>query len=568
VFPDWSEEKLGISNKLVIKAIGSAYGIRPSDIMSKFSELGDLGEVTFDLCKNKNQQTLFFDKLDLTIQKVFENLQSISKIEGNNSQDLKNSKITQLLTSAKPIEAKFIIRTLLQELRIGVSIGTIRDAIIKSIFPKIIGIRDKDVSKEVEGRVLEINSKEEMLNHNLNDYDFIRFPSYEIARQGHNMISDLIQEAYDKINEMAIVAEIAKEKGLKGISEVKLQVMVPIRAMLMQRVSSIKEATEKINLPFAIEYKYDGFRCQAHKNKDEIKLFTRNLENVTNQFPDVVEYLKQISCESFILDGEIIGIDKDGKYLPFQNISQRIKRKHNIQELIKTIPVIYTSWDVLFYKGISIIDKNLRERREILTKIIEENEKIKISKQKIINDEKLGELFYKESLLNGNEGAVIKDLDSQYKPGNRVGCWLKLKPIMDPLDLVIISAQIGEGKRSKWLTSYSVACRDPKDENKLYEIGKVSSGLKEETNDKNELSYQEMTEILDELIDRKIPPKDKTYVIKPKIVITVAYEEIQKSTNYSSGYALRFPRIIGIRQDLDVNEADDLEKIKQYYDSQ
>lgn len=573
VFPDWNNTELGVSKKTVLKAISSVYGVNITAIEQNFKKTGDVGKVAQEFSKNKTQQTLasFSTKKELTLQHVYTTIKSIADIEGSNSVSIKSSKINELLSDAEPIEAKFIIRIVVGDLRIGVSTGTLRDALIRGIFPKIIGLYDKDINKEVQGKIYLYTHKETALKQTLLDYDYIKTNTYEEAREIYNLITDKFQEAYDKINDISRIAEIAKHKGLKGLTEITLEVMTPLRAMLMQKVNKVEEAEKKIPLPFALEFKYDGFRCQIHKQKNNIKLFTRNLEDVTFQFTDVVDLIKRkVKAESVILDGEILGKDTQGNYLPFQAISQRIKRKHNIQELVKKLPVSYTTWDILYHNGKSIIDLPLHERRALLKSLIENDEHFFISEQKIISSIEEGEKFYKESLAKGNEGVVVKDLHSSYKPGNRVGCWLKIKPIMDPLDLVIVGAQWGEGKRSSWLTSYIIACYD-KDQDTFLEIGKVGSGLKEiETEKKAEtdLTFSEMTELLKPLIDKSIPEKNNTVTIQPKIVITVAYEEIQTSNTYQSGFALRFPRFLGLRDDLDTHEADDIEKIKDYFEQQ
>lgn len=566
VFPVWSQEKLNFSNKLVIKAISKAYGVSLDDVEAKFRESGDLGLVAKEMSSKKSQQTLFFagDSDKLSVKQVFASFRKIATLEGENSTSHKIDEIVRLLKDADSLEAKYIVRIVIGDLRTGVSTGTLRDAILQSLFPEIIGLYDKDVSKVVSGSVYEFESVEKLSKDSLKGFSHIRAKSYEEARICYNFLSDSVQQAYDKINELSKIAVIIKEKGLRGVLDVSLEVMVPFRCMLMQKVGTVSEATEKIDLPFALEYKYDGFRVMAHKKGEVIKLYTRSLEDVTNQFPDVVLRIKENVLEdSVILDGEVLGVDSYGKFLPFQTISQRIKRKHNIHELVNKVPVVYATWDLLYLNGKSIIEKPLKERRELLINSIKQQDNFIVSEQLIINSAESGDVFYKKSLAVGNEGVVVKDLNSGYKPGNRVGCWLKIKPIMDPLDVVVTGAEWGEGKRANWLTSFLVAIKNPLDDSFL-EIGKVGTGFKElETEDG--VSFNQMTELLKEDI---ISEKGKVVKVNPKVVISVAYEEIQESSTYSSGYALRFPRIIGLREDLDLHEVDDLNKVKDYYSGQ
>lgn len=568
VYPVWSDKKLGVAKKIAQRAIGQAYGISEKAIEASFKELGDLGSVAENSCTNKTQNTLAqfgTQQNTLSTEYVFKTLQKIADVDGAQSVSLKISNIIALLNAAQPVEAKYIIRIVLEDLRVGVAQGTLRDSIIRSIFPKILGLYDqKELQEEAEGRVLGLKNIEEAKELPLLEYTAIKCQTYQDARELYNAITKAFQEGYDKLNELYKVAIVAKKSGFIGLRNIPLEIFTPMRVMLMQRVETIHEAIEKIPLPFQLEYKYDGFRCQAHKKGNTVLLFTRNMENVTAQFPEIVsEIQSHVDADEAILDGELVGIDlQTNKYLPFQSISQRIKRKHNIATLVKELPVRYRVWDVVYINKETILERSLQKRREILEKIILPGN-ITCSDIIHVRSEEKGEAFYKKSLQAGNEGVVVKDLHAHYQPGNRVGCWLKIKPVMDPLDVVILQAQWGEGKRSKWLTSFSVGCRNG---DEFLEIGKVSSGLKEKEGE--DTSYNEVTELLLPLINTKIPEKNKTVAVQPKIVVQVAYEEIQKSPTYSSGYALRFPRILSLRPDLDRHEVDDLEKIKEYYKRQ
>lgn len=305
--------------------------------------------------------------------------------------------------------------------------------------------------------------------------------------------------------------------------------------------------------------------CQIHKKEDnEIKIFTRRLENVTRQFPDVAEFVKKnVKGKSFIIDSEAVGYDrKTGKYLPFQSISQRIKRKYDIERISEEFPVELNVFDLIYCDGKNMISEPFGKRRKILDKMInQERKKIVLSKQKIVSEKKDVEKFFKEAVNAGNEGLMFKSLNAPYKPGARVGYMIKFKRIMETLDLVIVGAEWGEGKRSKWLSSYEIACID---ENKNFaEVGRASTGLKEK--EEEGLSFLEMTRLLKPLI---ISEKGKEVKVKPKIVIEVGYEEIQKSPSYSSGFALRFPRIISLRIDKGPKEASALDYVNKLYDGQ
>ncbi|MBW2989374.1 ATP-dependent DNA ligase [Candidatus Woesearchaeota archaeon] len=512
LFPNWDENKIGVASRLILKAINTATGISSSKVELEWKKTGDLGIVAENLVKRKKQSTLFSSSL--SVKKVFENLRKLAGLEGIGAVDKKIKLIAELLTSAKPIEAKYITRTVLEELRVGVGEGSLRDAIVWAFFGEDIGLKYLSENK------IDIKSREE-----------------------YNKYVSAVQEAYDQTNDFSTVAACAKKKGLKGLKESGIEVFRPLKVMLALKVKDVEEGFKRCGKPADVEYKLDGFRIQAHKKGGKVKLFTRRLEDVTAQFPDVERYVKKnIRGESFIIDSETAGFDpKTGKYLPFQKISQRIKRKYNIIETAKMFPVEVNVFDILYYNGKSMINEGFKERRKLIEKIVTgKKREIVVVKNMITSDEEELERFYKESLSKGNEGIMIKKLDAPYKPGARVGFMVKMKGVMDGLDVVITGAEWGEGKRARWLSSFTIACID--DDGNFLGIGKVGTGIKEKGEEG--VSFNELTELLKPLI---ISEKGKTVRLKPKIVIEVSYEEIQKSPTYSSGYALRFPRFSRLR---------------------
>ena len=589
VFPDYEEKKIGVAAKLIMKALVLATGISQKQIENEWIKTGDLGEVAKRLIPIKKQKTLF--SIDITLSKVCSNIRKLADLEGQGTVDKKVKLIAELLTSATAEEAKYITRTVLETLRVGVGASAIRDAIMWSSFPKVAGIFfqcrecgawvpnakacmecDKAIetkfnplmkklaeNKPKDMKILEIKGVDEIKNPE--DYDLIIAPDEKTAREIYNYLINIIQRAYDVTNDFGKVARTAKEKGMKGLLEIDLTVGVPINVMLYKKAKNINDAFNTVGKPCACEYKYDGFRLQIHRNGEIIKLVTRRLEDVTNQFPDVVESVKKnIESEDYIIDCEIIGIDpKTKKWLPFQNISQRIKRKYEIIRMTKEIPVVVKIFDAMEIGGKNLLNEKFSQRREMLTKIVkEEKDKINLAKQVILNYENEVDKFYEESLAQGNEGIMMKNMDAPYKPGSRVGYGVKIKPVMESLDLTIIKAEWGEGKRSGWLTSYTVACID--EDGNFLEIGKVGTGLKEK--DTEGLSFAEMTE---ELKERIIASKGRNVTIKPETVLEIEYEEIQKSPNYKSGFALRFPRIKSKRDDMRADEISTLEQIEELY---
>lgn len=527
LFPQWDEREIGVAGQLIVKAISLASGESAKAVENEWKKTGDLGNVAENLVKKKKQHTL--SSSELTVRKVFSNLRKLVEMTGQGSVDRKLQLIAELLTSAKGAEARYITRTILGELRVGLGEGTLRDAIVWAYFMKVTD----DMSAE--------------------------------EREKYNSYIDAVQQAYDLTTDFAAVARAAKEKGLKGLESVKIILGKPIKVMLALKADDVTDAFETVGKPAQAEFKYDGFRMEIEKEESgKISIFTRRLENVTGQFPDVVKAVKEhVHAKTFILDAEAVGYDrKTSKYLPFQSISQRIKRKYDIEKMAEEFPVEVNVFDILACNGENMIKEQFRKRRALVEKIVD-NVKRKIRPTEAIVSDKEDEIekFFTKSKESGNEGLMIKSLDAPYKPGARVGHMLKYKKVMENLDLAITGAEWGEGKRSNWLSSYDLACSS---DGKLVDVGKVATGLKEKPEEG--LSFEEMTKLLKPLI---MEGEGKHVKVKPKMVLEVAYEEIQKSPSYSSGYALRFPRVIRNRSsEKSVDDINTLEDVERLYNGQ
>jgi len=533
IFPRWDEREIGMASKMMLKAITVASGDTKNRVNSEWKNTGDLGTVSYNLIKKKKQHTL--GSHDLTIKNILKNLRELAIIEGSGSVDKKISLVAELLTSAKPNEAKYIVRTILNDMRIGVGEGTIRDAIVWAFF----------------GKEIKVNYIKKENKIDIED------------REKYNQYVDAVQRAYDVTNDFSPVAEAAKKHGLKGLEQLDMSIGMPLKAMLALKVEDIDEGFERCGKPAEFEFKYDGMRMQIHKDGNDIKIFTRRLEDVTIQFPEVVDNVKKFVREKrIIIDSEAVGYSKKtGSYLPFQNISKRIKRKYDIEKISDQYPVEVNVFDIINYKGKSVINEPFEERKKMIKKIIKNvPKKIKVAKSITTSDKKEVEDFYKEAIDSGNEGLMIKKLDAPYKPGARVGFMVKLKGTQENLDLVVVKSEWGEGKRSKWLSSYTLACRS---HDQFLEVGKASTGLKEKR--EGGLSFAEMTDLLKPLIKKE---EGKEVTLRPKVVIEIAYEEIQKSPTYSSGYALRFPRVIQLREDKSPNDISTLKAIENFYKKQ
>ena len=505
VFPLCDERKIGMSSRLILKAISQSAGVSLQEVEKLWRKKGDLGIVAEELLSKRKQTTLYRREID--VQKVFDNVRKLAETGGEGTVKRKIGLIVELLNNAKPIEARFIVRTVLDELRIGVADGILRDSIAKAY--------GFDVKK--------------------------------------------VERAFDILADFGEVAKRAKKKSLEHI---ELEVGKPFKVMLAIKVDDIKSAFEAVGKPALLESKIDGFRVTIHKKSNNIKLFTRRMENITKQFGEVIDVINSnVKCKDCILDSEFVGYDpKTKKYLPFQNISRRIKRKYNIEVMAKKFPVEINIFDIVHYNGKDLFQETQEKRRMLIEKIVENKKfKIKLTNKLVTGDEKEADVFFKDALKEGHEGLIFKKLDALYQPGRRVQGWVKLKSVLEPFDLTVTRCYFGEGKRAGWLTSYTLACKAG---DKLLEIGKVSTGVKEKGEG---FTYRKITKMLKPLIQKQ---EGKEAIVNPKIVIEVGYEEIQKSPTYSSGYALRFPKVLKVRFDKPVSEITTLDMIKKYYNAQ
>ncbi len=511
VFPAWSAQEIGVANQLMIRAIAKACGISVESVLKKFKQAGDLGLAVEASCRDKKQKT--FASKSLTVEKIFTNIQKLAAVSGKGSHEQKLSLIAELLVSANPGEAKYIVRTILGELRIGVAEGLIRDAIA----------------------------------------------------QASSVNPEVVENAWFLNPDYGEIATIAKTKGESGLKKVKIVLGMPMMVQLAEKSPSLKEALESFENP-SLEYKYDGMRTIIQKKDGKIWVFTRNLEDVTRQFPDIAELCKKgILAKECVIEGETIGMS-GGKPLPFQHLSQRIQRKYDIEGMVKKIPIRINLFDATYLDGEMLLLKPLKERRKILEKIIKPVPgKFQLSEHLVTRDFSEADKFYKKALAEGNEGVIVKNLDALYQAGRRVaGGWLKVKPTMENLDLAIIGADYGTGKRAGWFGSFVLGCRN--EEGKFLECGMLGTGVKEKKTEETDVTLKELTKMLKPLIERE---EGNHVWFRPKVVVEVAYEEIQKSPSYSSGYALRFPRFVRLRtMEKPAEQADTIERIARLYEMQ
>lgn len=502
VFPGWSGKDLGVGSKLMIKAIADIAGISQQDVEDKLRVKGDMGLVAEEVLIRKTQTTLFVEKL--TLDKVYSNLDKLAGLTGMRSQEKKIGYIKELLSFAEPMESRYIVRLILQELRLGVGDGIVKDAI----------------------------------------------------SQAFKADSKLVDRAYALTSDLGEVTRIAKSEGNTGLGKVDITCGRPIEVMLAKKVGGIEEALDKFS-PAAFEIKYDGVRLQIHKTDEGVLLFTRRLENVTKQFPEIVKSAKEnLREDDVVVEGELVAIKskEDRRPRPFQDLSRRIKRKYHIREMADKIPVEINLFDIVYYRGHNIIDEKFTDRRKILESIVKESPNFRLAEHLLTDNPGEANRFYSLAIDGGHEGVIAKNLDAPYQPGSRVGYMYKIKPVMETLDLVIVGATWGEGRRAHWLGSFLLATLDP-DTGELLTIGRMGTGFTDE-------QLKDMTKLLGDDVVRQ---EGTEVTLKPRIVVEVAYEEIQKSPTYTSGYALRFPRLVRIRQDKGVGDAETIARVKEIF---
>ena len=500
VFPAWSDKELGIGDKLLIQAISKVVGISKISVEEEINAQGDIG-IACEKLFSKKQQTTFFLK-PLTVNFVFSSLQKLADISGNNSTNKKISIITELLSLASPSEAKYISRTIIEVLRIGVGEGIVRDAI----------------------------------------------------SQAFNVDKKITERSHMLTNDLGLVADVAKKEGENGLKKLTLTPGKPVKPMLAQLSSGIKESIKEMGKAIC-ETKYDGIRLQIHRKNNEIAIFTRRLENITLAMPEIVKLIEEcLPHFDFIVEGEVIAT-KNGKPISFQNILHRVKRKYNIEEAIENVPLKIFLFDVLFYKK-PMIDEPLIERRNLLEDIVDlSNDDIKLSKKIIGTCENIPEIesLFEESINENHEGIMIKDSKEPYIPGLRGKKMLKFKAEPETLDVVVVGGTRGLGKRGDFIGSYLVALKDENDE--LKTIAHVATGLDDET-----LEY-----LTSKMKEYEISQKDNKIFVKPKIILEIAYSEIVNSPEYEIGYSLRFPVVKSVRKDKGLDDIDTIERLKSMY---
>lgn len=537
LWPSWKGmPELGIAEKGIQKAIAAAAGVLESEVEKMHKMTGDYGVVAERLKSMKEKKysglTTFIkssktSETKLTVENVYNVLIKIAMLQGEGSRDIKLRLLTSLLVSANAKEAKFIVRFVEGRLRLGVGDATIMDGLAGA---------------------------------------------FAAPR-------DVVERAYNIYPDLGAIAKILAEKGVQEIKTLHPTPGIPLRPMLAERASDPAEILSKAGIPCLAEFKYDGERAQIHKKNNKVWIFSRRLEEITQRYPDVVEIvLKRVKANEAIIEGEIVAIDLDtGEYKPFQELMHR-KRKKDIYESLKEYPVIVRLFDCLYVDGVDLTLKPLSERREWLKNIIDEDESFRLAESIIVKDVKDLDDFFLKSVENGMEGVMVKSLsvDSVYQAGVRGWLWIKYKrdyrsEMIDTVDLVVVGAFHGRGKRAGSYGALLVAAYDP-ETNTFKTVCKVGSGFTDEdlaTLPKLFESYK---------IQSKHPKVDSELEcdvwFEPRIVMEVIGAELTLSPVHTCckgwvkpnvGISIRFPRFIRWRTDKSPTEVTTVKEIYDMY---
>lgn len=503
-FPKWSQQTLDVSWASLSRILKHMTKTDWVVFIDAFSETGDVGSATkilFETNRIARQSTLFGRRL--TITEVRRSFGSIAETVGPGSKEKKLRSVESLLGLASPLEAKYLTRIFIGEMRTGFYEGLMERAV-------------------------------------------------SIAFQ---IPLETVQKASMTLGDVGEVAAVARMRGEKGLLKIGFRVFRPVRLMLAQMADGVSAVFREHVGKTGFEHKLDGARVQIHKCGSRVRIFSRRLTDVTSSFPEIVEEIRDdVGAEEAILEGEVIAIDSEGCPIPFQHLMRRFRRVHAIENMVKRIPVKLYLFDILYQNGKSLISKPYLERRQILAENVS---KISLTKQLITDKGEEAERFLKEAVDAGHEGILAKRLDSGYTPGARGKHWLKIKPVLKPLDLVIVAAEYGYGRRHEWLSDYYLAARDM-ESGGFQMVGKTFKGLTD----------AEMIEMTKQLKELTVKEEHRQIIVIPKIVVEVTYNEIQESSKYECGMALRFARISRIREEKTPEEADTIQKVREIYERQ
>jgi DNA ligase-1 len=512
LLPPFHAPELGISEKLLVRALSEASNKPTKTVEEIFKDTGDLGEAAEQLLKGKEA---------LGVNQVYDELMAIAETSGKGSVEIKMSLLSGLLRAVSSAEAKYIARFILGRLRLGIGDPTVLEALALS--------------------------------------------------EGDRALRPELERAYNLCSDLGLVAKTLKTGGMKATGKMKIQVGYPIRMALCERLPSSEDIIEKMGRA-AIEAKYDGFRCQVHKHGDTIEIFSRNLERTTKMFPEIREAARSLPAREAIFEGEALAYNEaTGELFPFQVTMQR-KRKHGIKEMAKEYPLRFFAFDLLLFDGEDYTEKPYSDRREKLVSLVRGNAVIEAARMFETSDPKEITKHFEEFVETGLEGVVAKRLDGVYTAGSRNFNWIKLKrsyrgELADTIDICVVGYFRGRGARARFgVGALLAAVYEPKSDT-FKTISKVGTGFTDE-------EFLQVKTMLDEITIKKKHPRVDSVVeadvwVTPRYVVTVTADEITRSPMHTAGrdadgvgYALRFPRAVDfLRPDKSAEDANTVDEI-------
>ncbi len=527
LYPDFKGVEIGVAEKLALRVISLSAGVDQKQVESVYKKRGDIGTVAEQYLGKRGQVTLL--SKPLTVQRVYELLDRIADTSGQGSLETKLRLLSSLLNDSTPMEAKYVMRTVMGQLRLGIADYTVLDALA-------------------------------------------------VAYTGDKTNRIYLERAYNLSSDLGAVARTIALEGLEPIKKFRITVGKPVRPMLAERMETAEQIVEKLGGKCAAEYKLDGERLQLHKMNGKVMIFSRRLENITNHYPDAGEAtLKHVRATEAILEAEVVAVNLDtGEYLPFQELMHR-RRKYGVEEAMRKYPTVLNCFDVLYADDIDYTSRPYEDRRRALEKIVEHNHVIRIVPSIITDDPEKIEHFMQQAIIDGCEGLVVKDLKSVYRAGAREFSWIKLKreyrsELSDTIDLVVVGAFYGRGRRAGKYGTFLLAAYD-KETGRLPTATKIGTGFTDE-------DLERFPELLK---PHQIPTKDPRVDsaleadiwFRPKVVIETIASEITLSPIYpcgrdairkGSGLALRFPKYTGkLRDDKAPEDATSVSEIVQMY---
>lgn len=534
--PPFEAVETGIAEKYAEAAIGMATGYETEEVVRRYRKSGDMGIAAEELSKSTKLRRMTQKKL--TVTEVYETMRKIAETSGKGSQDAKIKLFASLIASSSPLGSRYLARLALGQLRLGLGDATILEALSK-------------------------------------------------MATGERKLKPKLESAYNICSDLGKVADVLSRHGVKGIENMEVTLFSPIRPALAERLPTAKEILERMGGKCAVEHKYDGMRAQVHFSKREkrVKIFSRNLEVVTDMFPEIARAaLSEVDASEAIFEGEAIAYDEiSGEFHPFQETATR-KRKHGVEEKSKEIPLHLFAFDLLYYNGESYLSKGYEERRKKLDSIIRKNGVVRTSDRIVTTSPKELERYFTEAIEEGLEGIVAKDLTAPYIAGARKFSWIKMKrsyksELSDSLDLVIVGYYLGRGQRAEFGFGGLLAAVYNEKRDMFETITRIGTGFTEE-------QMKDFKRTLDKIkvtnrparLDSLLTPD---FWIEPRYVVTVTADEITRSPMHTCGrskneegeelgYALRFPRIVseGVRKDKSAEDATTTKEVLEMFHQQ